>query len=254
MLATVLALAGTIGKIPVVSGVCYGFIGNRMLEGYVREADFLLMEGATPSQIDGAIEKLGLLMGPCRMLDMAGTDVAAKVVIEQDRAGLLPGDPRYRAVVLRLFELGRNGQKAGRGYYRYEGRQALEDPEAIAAFAELALRHGIARRADITDQEIVERCVYPLINEGALILEQGIAQRPGDIDVVWTRGYGFPETLGGPMFLADQIGLAAIVARMEHYARVLGNAHGFWTVSSLLRSLAIESGRISDWEAPALKG
>ncbi len=254
VLATVLALAGTIGKIPVVSGVCYGFIGNRMLEGYVREADFLLMEGATPSQIDGAIEKLGLLMGPCRMLDMAGTDVAAKVVIEQGRAGLLPADPGYRAVVLRLFELGRNGQKAGRGYYRYEGRQPLEDPEAIAAFAQLAARHGIARRADITDQEIVERCVYPLINEGALILEQGIAQRPGDIDVVWTRGYGFPEALGGPMFLADQIGLAAIVARMEHYARVLGNAHGFWTVSSLLRSLAIESGRISDWEAPALKG
>ena len=253
VLATVLALAGTIGKIPVVSGVCYGFIGTRMLEGYVREADFLLMEGATPSQIDGAIEKLGLSMGPCRMLDMAGTDVAAKVVIEQDRAGLLRGDPGYRAVVLRLFELGRNGQKTGRGYYRYEGRQPLEDPEAIAAFAELAQHHGIARRTDITDQEIVERCVYPLINEGALILEQGIAQRPGDIDVVWTRGYGFPEALGGPMFLADQIGLAAIVARMEHYARVLGNAHGYWTVSSLLRTLATESGRISDWEAPALK-
>ncbi len=254
VLATVLALAGRIGKIPVVSGVCYGFIGNRMLEGYVREADFLLMEGATPSQIDGAIEKLGLSMGPCRMLDMAGTDVAAKVVIEQGRSGLLPGDPSYRAVVLRLFELGRNGQKAGRGYYRYDGRQPIEDPEAIAAFAELAARHGIRRRTDITDQEIVERCIFPLMNEGALILEQRIAQRPGDIDVVWTRGYGFDDALGGPMYLADRIGLGAIVSRMEHYAQTLGTAHGYWTVASLLRALANDSKRISDWEASAPAG
>ena len=254
VLATVLTLADKIGKIPVVSGVCYGFIGNRMLEGYVREADFLLVEGATPSQIDGAIEKLGLSMGPCRMLDMAGTDVAAKVVIEQGRSGLLPDDPAYRAAVLRLFELGRNGQKAGKGYYRYEGRQPLEDPEAVAVITELAARHGIARRTDITDQEIVERCLYPLINEGVLILEQGIAQRAGDINVVWTRGYGFPDALGGPMFLADRIGLADLVARMEFYAQVLGNRHGYWTVSSLLRTLANESGRISAWEAPALAG
>ncbi len=246
MLATVLALAERIGKIPVVSGVCYGFIGNRMLEGYVREADFLLMEGATPSQIDGAIEKLGLSMGPCRMLDMAGTDVAAKVVIEQGRAGLLPADPGYRAVVLRLFELGRNGQKAGRGYYRYDGRQPIEDPEAIAIFTELAARHGIRRRVGITDQEIVERCIFPLINEGALILEQRIAQRPGDIDVVWTRGYGFADALGGPMYLADCIGLEAIVLRMEHYAQTQGAAHGYWSVASLLRALAKDSKRISD--------
>ncbi len=246
VLATVLALAERIGKIPVVSGVCYGFIGNRMLEGYVREADFLLMEGATPSQIDGAIEKLGLSMGPCRMLDMAGTDVAAKVVIEQGRAGLLPADPGYRAVVLRLFELGRNGQKAGRGYYRYDGRQPIEDPEAIAIFTELAARHGIRRRVGITDQEIVERCIFPLINEGALILEQRIAQRPGDIDVVWTRGYGFADALGGPMYLADCIGLEAIVMRMEHYAQTQGAAHGYWSVASLLRALAKDSKRISD--------
>ena len=246
VLATVMRLARTIGKIPVVSGVCYGFIGNRMLEGYLREADFLLLEGATPSQIDTAIEKLGLAMGPCRMLDMAGTDVAAKVVIEQGKAGLMPDDPSYRAVVRRLFELGRNGQKVGSGYYRYEGRNAIEDPDAIAMFEALASQFGISRRENITDQEIVERCMYPLINEGARILEEGIAYRPGDIDVVWVRGYGFPDYLGGPIFMADQIGLHEISKRMKYYAEHRGNNFGYWDVSKLILNLAAQSKRLSD--------
>jgi len=243
VLATVMRLAKTIRKTAVVSGVCYGFIGNRMLESYLREADFLLMEGATPRQIDSAIEALGLAMGPCRMLDMAGIDVAAKIVIEAGKSGLLPNDPAYRAVVGQLFEAGRNGQKAGRGYYRYEGRNAIDDPEALSLFQAVAAKHGIARRKDISDEEIVERCMYPLINEGARILEEGIAYRAGDIDVVWTSGYGFPDFRGGPIFMADSIGLARIVARLKHYATVRGNAQDYWTVSPLLVRSA-ESGKM----------
>ncbi|WP_459617023.1 3-hydroxyacyl-CoA dehydrogenase NAD-binding domain-containing protein [Bordetella sp. 2513F-2] len=242
VLATVMRLAKIIRKTAVVSGVCYGFIGNRMLESYLREADFLLMEGASPRQIDSAIEALGLAMGPCRMLDMAGIDVAAKIVIEAGKSGLLPNDPAYRAVVGQLFEAGRNGQKSGCGYYRYQGRDAIDDPEALKLFESLATEHRIERRGNIGNDEIIERCLYPLINEGARILEEGIAYRAGDIDVVWTSGYGFPDFRGGPMFMADHIGAAHIVARLEHYASARGNAHGYWAVSPLLARSA-ESGK-----------
>ncbi|ARP92976.1 3-hydroxyacyl-CoA dehydrogenase NAD-binding domain-containing protein [Bordetella genomosp. 13] len=247
VLATVMRLSKTIGKTAVVSGVCYGFIGNRMLESYLREADFLLMEGASPRQVDRAIENAGLAMGPCRMLDMAGTDVAARIVIEQEKNGLRPDDPAYRAVVGRLLETGRLGQKAGKGYYRYEGRQAVDDPEVQALCEELARRHGIARRDRIADQEIVERCLYPLINEGARILEEGIAYRPGDVDVVWTHGYGFPDYLGGPIFMADHvIGLPVVRDRLTHYADVKGNAQGYWTLSPLLERCAAQGTTLSD--------
>jgi len=247
VLATAMALARTIGKVPVVSGVCYGFIGNRMLESYAREVDFLLMEGASPRQIDSVIQGAGLAMGPCRMLDMAGTDVAAKIVLEQEKAGALPDDPSYRAVVRALFEAGRNGQKTQRGYYRYEGRNAVDDPEFTALCEQLAKQHGIERRSEIPDSEIFERCMYPLINEAALILEEGIAYRPGDIDVVWVRGYGFPDFRGGPVFMADTIGLPSIIERLEHYARVQGNPHGYWTISTLMQRLAAQGERLSDW-------
>ncbi len=247
VLATAMVLARTIGKVPVVSGVCYGFIGNRMLESYAREVDFLLMEGASPSQIDSVIESAGLAMGPCRMLDMAGTDVAAKIVLEQEKAGALPNDPSYRAVVLALFDAGRNGQKIQRGYYRYEGRNAVDDPEVIILCEKLAQQYGIKRRSQIPDSEIFERCMYPIINEAALILEEGIAYRPGDIDVVWVRGYGFPDFRGGPIFMADAIGLRNIIERLEHYGRTLGNTHGYWTISTLIRTLAKQGNRLSDW-------
>jgi len=245
VLATVMKLAKTIRKTAVVSGVCYGFIGNRMLESYLREADFLLMEGATPRQIDSAIEAAGLAMGPCRMLDMAGTDVAAKIVLEQGKAGMLPDDPSYRAVVGMLFEHGRMGQKAGRGYYRYDGRNPVDDPEVDALCQALGARHGVARRTDITDDEIVERCLYPLINEGARILEEGIAYRPGDIDIVWTHGYGFPDYRGGPIFMADRIGLRHIRERLRHYGEQRGNAHGYWTVAELLDRRAAANAPLS---------
>lgn len=247
VLATVMQLARSIQKVAVVSGVCYGFIGNRMAEVYMREAEFLLMEGASPAGIDGAVEALGMAMGPCRMLDMAGIDVGARTVIEYGKAGGLPPDPSYRAVVRRMFELGRFGQKTGAGYYRYDGRNPAPDRETQSIAQALAHAHGIAQRAAIDSREIVERLLYPLINEGAKILQEGIAYRPGDIDVVWTAGYGFPDHRGGPMFMADQIGLGVIVQRLSHYARERGNPHGYWSPSPLLARLAAQGRRISDW-------
>jgi 3-hydroxyacyl-CoA dehydrogenase len=245
-LATVMKLATTIGKVAAVSGVCYGFIGNRMAEVYMREAEFLLMEGAEPRQIDHAIESIGMAMGPCRMLDMAGVDVGAKTVIERGKEGGSPDDPAYRAVVRELFELGRYGQKTGAGYYRYEGRSPLPDPELTSIRERLAARHGIAPRPGIEDSEIVERLLYPLINEGAAILAEGIAYRPGDIDVIWVAGYGFPDHRGGPMFMADDIGLPVIVERLAHYAKTRGNAYNYWTVSPLLADRAASGRRISE--------
>lgn len=263
VLNTVVKLAKSIGKVPVVSGVCYGFIGNRMLEPYLREAEFLLMEGATPSQIDGAIQSLGLPMGPCRMLDLAGLDVAAKVVIERGKAGGLPNDPSYRAVVRKMMEEGRLGQKSGLGYYRYDGRTAIHDPKLETICAELAKMHGIERRSYVckglaekystdrrshfTEDEIIERCLFPLINEGAKILEEGIAYRPGDIDLVWVNGYGFPDYRGGPMHYADVFGITRIAERLDHYARMRGNPFDYWTKSDLLNTMAAEGKRFSDW-------
>jgi 3-hydroxyacyl-CoA dehydrogenase len=247
VLATVMQLARTIRKVAVVSGVCYGFIGNRMAEVYMREAEFLMMEGASPAQIDGAVEALGMAMGPCRMLDMAGIDVGAKTVIEYGKAGGLPPDDSYRAVVRKMFELGRFGQKTGAGYYRYEGRKPVADAETARIAKELAAQHGIAQRSDIGAQEIVERLMYPLVNEGVRILEEGIAYRPGDIDMVWTAGYGFPDHQGGPIHMADTIGLPVIAERLAHYAKARGNAFGYWTVSPLLASLAAQNKRLGDW-------
>ncbi len=252
VLATVMDLAGTIGKVAVVSGVCYGFIGNRMLECYLREADFLLLEGASPQQIDNAIESLGLAMGPCRMLDMTGTDVAAMVVTERGKAGGLPDDPSYRAVVRRLSELGRKGQKAGMGYYRYEGRTPVPDAAVADMCAELARTFGITQRRDISAQEIIERCLYPLINEAAAILQEGIAYRPGDIDVVWVNGYGFPPQRGGPVWMADAIGAPAIVTAMRRYAATRGDRHGYWSVAALLEQAAAQGRRLSDASGAAV--
>jgi 3-hydroxyacyl-CoA dehydrogenase len=220
VLATVMTLAKMIGKVAVVSGVCYGFIANRMAEVYMREAELLLMEGAEPRQIDQAMETFGMAMGPCRVLDMAGVDVAARTVIEHGKIGGLPPDPSYRAVIRKLFELGRFGQKTGAGYYRYECGALVPDPEVVAITEALAKEYGIPRRSRIGDEEIRERLLYPSINEGVHILDEGIAYRPGDIDVVWVNGYGFPDYRGGPMFMVDQIGLGRIAHRLAHYANL----------------------------------
>jgi len=245
-LATVMDLARRIGKTAVVSGVCYGFIGNRMLEGYLREAELLLMEGATPAQVDQALESFGMAMGPHRMMDLAGVDVGAKVLIERKKTGGLPDDPAYRSVIQTLNALGRHGQKTGAGYYRYEGRNAIADPAVDGICAGLAARHGIARRSDIADEEIVKRCLYPLINEGARILAEGISFRAGDIDVVWISGYGFPARKGGPMHQADAIGPAAILKDLAAFASRFGNRHGYWEPAALLQKLAASNRRFAD--------
>lgn len=229
VLATVMALAKQIGKVAVVSGVCYGFIGNRMLEGYLRETELLLMEGAEPAQIDAAIEAIGFAMGPCRMIDMAGVDVAAKVLLERQKEGSYVDDPSYRAVVRRLHELSRHGQKTGIGYYRYEGRTPVADERFTQIALALAVQHQIPRRNAIPDEEIVERCMYPLMNEGKKILDEGIAHHAGDIDAVWVHGYGFPAYKGGPMHLAEKLGKEHVRCRLEFYGkRQGGDPHGYW--------------------------
>jgi 3-hydroxyacyl-CoA dehydrogenase len=251
VLATVMQVARAIGKVAVVSGVCYGFIGNRMAEPYMREAEYLIMEGAQPADVDRAMEQIGMAMGPCRMLDLAGIDVGARTVIEYGKAGGLPPDDSYRALARRMFELGRFGQKTGAGYYRYDGRTPVPDAETERVARELAHEHGIERRASISRQEIFERLLYPMVNEAARILEGGIAYRPGDIDVIWTSGYGFPDHKGGPVFMADEIGLAKILERLEHYGQERGNGFGYWTPSPLLAEHARSGKRLSDWRGAA---
>ena len=234
VLATVMALASRLGKVPVVSGVCYGFIGNRMLEGYLRETEAMLLEGLTPRRIDTALEQFGMAMGPCRMMDLAGVDVCAKVVDERGKEGKLPPDPTYRIACRELAALGRFGQKSGSGFYRYDGRTALDDDAVNDICSRLAIQAGINRRDDITDEEIVERCLLPLMNEGARILDEGIAARRGDLDVVWLAGYGFPPERGGPMYYADTLGRQQVAERLGDYGRRRGNRFGYWTPAASL--------------------
>lgn len=253
-LQTVMKLSRKIRKTAVVSGVCYGFIGNRMSEVNMRESEALQLEGVPPSRIDGVVQSpdfLGMAMGPSRMLDMAGVDVGARTVVEWIKDGTGPKDPAYRAMCRALYDRGDHGQKTGQGYYRYEDRKPLPSEKTDALAAELAAKHGVARRDDVSDQEILERLLYSMVNEAAHILEEGIAYRPGDIDVVWTAGYGFPAWRGGPVFMADEIGLSEIVGRLDFYAQRDGNEHGYWTVSPLLRALAEKGQRLSDWRRDA---
>ncbi|NQV80805.1 MAG: enoyl-CoA hydratase/isomerase family protein [Alphaproteobacteria bacterium] len=235
-LATIMPLAKRLGKIPVVSGVCHGFIGNRMLQVYQREANRLLQEGATITQIDKAIYDFGLPMGPFAVRDLAGIDVGWRM---RKAFGLGRNqDARYSRVADLLCEQGQFGQKTGIGFYVYEdGRTATgENPLVADLAAAEADELGIAPR-DIADTEIVERCIYALINEGAALLDEGIAQRPSDIDIVWLNGYGFPAYRGGPMFFADTVGLTALLRAMESYR----TAHGaVWTPAPLLVRLLQE--------------
>ena len=236
VIATAITIAKKIQKLPVTVGVCYGFVGNRMLEPYFREGSRLLLEGATPKQVDDILENLGMAMGIHAMADLAGIDVGARV--RQERRSEIAHDPTYQALQDKLFELGRLGQKTGRGSYIYEGRERFEDPEIEQISSELADLHGVVRR-DIDDQEILERCIYPLINEGFLILEESIATRPGDCDLIWVNGYGFPNWRGGPMHYADEIGLSQILERMNHFQKTLGAYGEMWfTPAPLLEELA----------------
>src|SRR5690606_3108027 len=210
VLAAVFGLATRIGKVPVLVGVCDGFVGNRMVSHYTREAYFLLEEGATPAQIDGALRRFGMAMGPLQMQDMAGLDISWAA--RKRQAPTRPAHLRYSKVADRICEMGRYGQKTGAGFYRYEAgsREPIPDPEIDALIAQCAAEAGIVRR-EISDEEIVARTIYALVNEAARIVQDGIAQRPSDIDVVYVAGYGFPMFRGGPMFYADTVGLPKVL-------------------------------------------
>ncbi|MDX1487394.1 MAG: 3-hydroxyacyl-CoA dehydrogenase NAD-binding domain-containing protein [Acidiferrobacterales bacterium] len=208
-IATVMRLSKTLGKVGVLVGVCDGFIGNRMYHTYTRQASFLLEEGALPQQIDKVIYDFGFPMGPFAVGDLAGLDIGWR--IRQRRAKTRPKGERYSPIADRICEMGRFGQKTGAGWYRYESgsRTPIRDPETERLILGVSAELGIERRS-IDDQEILERCVYVLINEGAKILEEGIALRASDIDLIWIYGYGFPIYRGGPMFYADEVGLKVI--------------------------------------------
>ncbi len=242
VLATSMKLGKTIGKVPVCVGVCDGFVGNRMIHTYLKEAGYLLEEGALPQQVDGAIESFGFAMGPFRMSDLAGLDIGW--AIRKRQAATRPADERYVKIADLICEKGRFGQKTGAGYYRYEqgSRTAIADPEIEALIVEASREKGIERRV-ITDEEIVERLLYSLVNEGAQILDEGIAQRASDIDVIYAFGYGFPRYRGGPMFYADLVGLDKVAAAIRRYAGTPLGVH--WKPAPLLERLAAEGGKFN---------
>jgi 3-hydroxyacyl-CoA dehydrogenase len=205
VLATCMKLAKRIRKVPVVSGVCYGFIGNRMLQPYGQQTQLLLLEGATPEQVDKAMEGFGMAMGPLRVFDLAGLDVGYKA--RQALSNEQKGDIATYRVPDLLVEAGRLGQKSGAGFYTYdENRTPTPDPAVQAIIEETALELGIQRR-NFTDEQIVNRLVGALVGEGRKIVTEGIAQRASDIDVVYVYGYGFPAFRGGPMFYGETAGL-----------------------------------------------
>ncbi len=238
VLMTVMQLAKRIGKTAVVSGVCDGFIGNRMLEQYLRQAMFLVDEGAAPAQVDAALEKFGMAMGPFRMSDLAGNDVGWRI---RQRRYVEKPQVRYSRLADRICEQGRFGQKTGAGWYRYEAgrRDALPDPAADAIVAAYRKEIGATPR-NVGADEIVERCILALVNEGARIVDEGIAQRASDVDVVYLTGYGFPLYRGGPMLYADMTGLYNVIRRMQRFAAMPGADAGFWTPAPLLARLAAE--------------
>ncbi len=238
VLATALDVGKRIGKVPVVSGVCHGFIGNRMLGARGSELEALLLEGALPEQVDKVFTDFGWPMGPFAMGDLAGLDIGWRTRKSLDQTA---------AIADAICEAGRYGQKTGSGYYRYEdGRTPIADPWIADLIEKKAAEQGINRRS-ISDDEITERTLYPMINEGAKILEKGISARPSDIDIVWTNGYGFPIGKGGPMFFADSTGLKQIVERLEHWHGKSGN--DVFKPAALLKKLADEGASFAALQA-----
>jgi 3-hydroxyacyl-CoA dehydrogenase len=245
VLATVMQLAKRIRKLAVVSGVCDGFIGNRMIHQYSAQAFSLLEEGCLPAQVDRAIEKFGFAMGPFRMSDLAGNDIGWAI---RKRHYAQSGGPARAHIGDRLCELGRFGQKTGAGWYDY--RPADRTPQPNADVDNMIVRHsqelGIARR-EIDAVEIVERLIYSLVNEGAKVLEERIAQRASDIDLVYLNGYGFPVWRGGPMFYADTVGLGEVVSAISRYDQ-LPNA-GPTAPAPLLARLAAAGESFSSFDS-----
>jgi 3-hydroxyacyl-CoA dehydrogenase len=242
---TVMDLAKTLRKTPVLARVCYGFIGNRMMEGYAREAQRMVLEGATPRQVDSAIEQWGMAMGILAVFDMAGVDVGVNV--HKANASRYPPDPTYYQADAALYEAGRLGQKNGKGYYRYEpgNRARFDDPEAIDILRRRALELPVPPRSHDV-REIQERMLFALMNEGFRVLGERIALRAADIDVVWTAGYGFPRYRGGPMFHAETLGLRTLLGGIHRYRDILGPMH--WEPAPLLQELVERGSSIAEWE------
>jgi 3-hydroxyacyl-CoA dehydrogenase len=229
----------------VLARVCYGFIGNRMMEGYAREAQRVVLEGATPREVDSALEAWGMAMGILAVFDMAGIDVGVNV--HKANASRYPPDPSYYQADAALYEAGRLGQKNGKGYYRYEpgNRTRFDDPEAVDILRRRAQELRVAPRAHSV-VEIQERAVFALMNEGFRVLGEGIALRAADIDVVWTSGYGFPRYRGGPMFHAQTLGLSTLLDGLRRYRDLFGPMH--WEPAPLLVELVDREISIAEWE------
>jgi len=244
LVATALALAKKLGKVGVVVGNCRGFVGNRMMFPYMREAQFLVEEGATPAQVDRVLYDFGMAMGIFAVDDMGGIDIAWRVRQEfkhLDKPGI-----RVPLVADRLYELGRLGQKTGKGWYLYgDDRKPITDPAVEALIETTARAAGIPRRA-IAEDEILERCLYAMINEGARILDEGFALRAADIDVIYNTGYGFPAYRGGPMWYADTVGLSKIYSRILEFEKRHGE---LWSPSPLLKRLAESGGTFAGLDA-----
>ncbi|MBZ5604216.1 MAG: enoyl-CoA hydratase/isomerase family protein [Acidobacteriia bacterium] len=244
VIATSMNLAKTLKKVGVLAGNCRGFIGNRMIHCYGREAVFLVEEGAAPEQVDGAIYEFGLAMGPLAMGDLAGLDVGWR--IRKEFKHLEKPGVRTAKMADALAELGRYGQKTGKGWYLYDAnRNPKPDPEVTALIEKVSKENGIQRHA-ISHEEIIERTIYALVNEGARILEEGIALRAVDIDIVYLNGYGFPAWRGGPMFYADTVGLPHVLAKIEEFEKKHGS--DLWAPAPLLKKLAEAGKTFESWD------
>ena len=245
-IATAMKLAKNIGKVPVLAGPCYGFIGNRMLRPYGREAQLCLIEGASAEQIDSAMENWGMAMGPLAMSDLAGLDIGYKA--REQLSDEEKGDPKTYRVADALVEAGRLGQKSGSGYYRYDAQTRARNVDPFTAkLVEKEASTLAVNRRPFSDEEIVERMVLALINEGAKILQDGIAQRPSDIDVVYVYGYSFPKFRGGPMFYADQLGLKKVYQRICEFCDELDADN--WQPAELIKTLAEQNSTFAQWNA-----
>ena len=244
VVATSMAIAKSIKKVPALSRVCYGFIGNRMLRHYARESQLCLLEGSTPQDIDAVMQNFGMAMGPLAVGDLAGIDIGYKA--REGLTDVQKGDVRTYCIADALYEMGRLGQKTGAGYYQYDPntRQRIVDPVVLEVIEAQAKKRGVERKV-ISDKTILERLTFALINEGFKILEEGIAQRPSDIDVVYAFGYGFPAYRGGPMFYADSIGLETIYCTICEFSDTYGQE--FWQPAALLKQLVEEGKTLAQW-------
>ena len=243
VVATSMALARTLKKVGVLVGNCHGFVGNRMFHPYRREAQFLAEEGAKPSRVDRVLYEFGAAMGPMAVGDLAGLDVGMRV--RREAPHIYPPGTRRPLAEDALCEMGRYGQKTGAGWYRYgRDRSRHEDPAVDALLERIRAEHGIKQR-EISDEEILDRIVYALVNEGARILEEGYALRASDIDIIYLYGYGFPPQRGGPMFYADTVGLDRVLERVEQFH----NQHGhWWRPAPLLKDLAARGTTFKEWD------